>query len=319
MNAKDARVLIFGSKGQLGSDLKRSFSGAGSILAYSREDMDVTDASAVHKCISEFRPNIILNATAYTAVDRAESERELAMAINGEAPGVLAEEARRQNSLFIHYSTDYVFDGTKTSPYVEEDEPNPLNIYGKTKLAGERAVQKVGGRYLIFRTSWVYGPHGNNFMLTMLRLGRQKRNLRVVDDQVGAPTTSRALAHATYSVVTQLARDQWNTPDIWAGLYHMTCGGKTTWCGFARAILAKAMGCKDTTVLAIRTEQYPTPARRPANSVLSNCKLTAKFRVSLPGWSDALDDALRVVGGYNSSSGGPAGSSDSNYRGHRTR
>jgi dTDP-4-dehydrorhamnose reductase len=250
------------------------------------------------------RPDVILNASAYTAVDRAESEPDVAMAINGHAPGFLAEEALRTNALFVHYSTDYVFDGTKSGAWVEEDEPSPLNVYGRTKLEGERAVQQVGGRYLIFRTSWVYGPHGNNFMLTMLRLGHERKQLRVVDDQVGAPTTSIALADATHLAIRRVLADELGGTEQWAGLYHMTCGGSTSWCGFAQAILTRAMGELAPEVVGIASEEYAVLANRPKNSVLSNERLLAKLGICLPKWELALEGALmnyesRLAAGTN--------------------
>ena len=183
------------------------------------------------------RPIIILNAAAYTAVDRAESERDLAFAINEQAPRILAEEALERNALLVHYSTDYVFDGSKPEPWVEADPPNPLNVYGASKLAGEQAVANIGGKYLIFRTSWVYGPHGNNFLLTMLRLARERDSLSIVDDQVGGPTTSIQLARATHAIVTGILAGRFGAAQDWAGLYHMTCGGSVSWFGFIPANL----------------------------------------------------------------------------------
>lgn len=292
MTPSEARVLILGSKGQLGTELQASFAGSREILAYDRDEIDVTDSAAVRALISDFRPVVVLNASAYTAVDRAESEPDKATEINADAPGLLAEEVRRIGALFVHYSTDYVFDGTKRSAYLEDDAPNPLNVYGRTKLAGERAVQKAGGRYLIFRTSWVYGLHGNNFMRTILRLGQEKKDLRVVDDQVGAPTTSVVLARASRSAVDQLITKEWDYPHQWAGLYHMTCGGKTTWCRFAQAILTTTMGEDAPVVTGICSDEYVTAAKRPKNSVLSNGKLLSRFGISLPDWSLALNSVL---------------------------
>src|ERR1035437_3323253 len=194
------RILIVGAAGQVGLELQRSFAGFGSIVAVDLESVDLADEGQTRTLVHRVQPNVILNAAAYTAVDRAESEPALATAINETAPRILAEEALPLNALLVHYSTDYVFNGEKEEPWVESDLPNPLNIYGVSKLAGEQAIQKVGGRYLIFRTSWVYGPHGNNFLLTMLRLGREREHLSIVDDQVGAPTTSIELANATRTI-----------------------------------------------------------------------------------------------------------------------
>jgi dTDP-4-dehydrorhamnose reductase len=212
------------------------------------------------------------------------------MTINGDAPRVLAEEAAKLDALLVHYSTDYVFDGSKKSPWVETDLTNPLNTYGRSKLAGELAIQEVGGRHLIFRTSWVYGPHGQNFLRTMLRLGREREQLKIVDDQFGAPTSSLTIADATRSVV-----DKATTKAPECGVYHLTCGGETTWCSFAHEIFAQhhhRTGEKIPTVIPIPSSEYPTPAIRPANSVLSNEKLQSAFGVALPDWRSALVEVM---------------------------
>lgn len=284
------RFLILGAHGQLGIELQSAFHDAGHVTACGRSICDLGDPLSIRAVIREARPDIILNAAAYTAVDRAESEAEIAMQVNGDAPGMLAEEAMRYDALLIHYSTDYVFDGSKFGPWVEEDPVFPLNIYGATKLAGERNIQQAGGRFLIFRTSWVFSPHGNNFLRTMLRLGQEREHLRVVNDQKGAPTSAAALATAT--------RQVFDTPadQIKSGIYHMTCAGQTTWCGFAQAIFARAQAEKPwATVTGIPTSEYPTPATRPVNSVLSNKKLYAAFSIELPAWEYALDDTLRSL------------------------
>ena len=239
--------------------------------------------------------NVILNAAAYTAVDRAESEPDIAMAVNALASGTLAEEALRAGAILVHYSTDYVFDGSKADPWVETDVPNPLNVYGASKLAGEKAIQQVGGKYLIFRTSWVYGPRGQNFLLTMLRLGRERESLQIVDDQFGAPTSSIELADATHAIVSGVLTGQFGAPSNWAGLYHMTCGGSVSWCGFARAIFARTdslLHGKVPTVMPIASAEYVTPARRPRNSLLSNEKLHTRFGKQLALWEAALDTVL---------------------------
>ena len=230
------RILIVGAYGQVGRELQRSFADAGEIISRDRDTVDLAVPDQVRTMVRDAAPDIILNAAAYTAVDRAESEPEAAMAVNARASGILAEEALRAGALLVHYSTDYVFDGSKAGPWVETDRPNPLNVYGASKLAGEEAIQQVGGKYLIFRTSWVYGPHGQNFLLTMLRLGRERESLQIVDDQIGAPTTSIELADATRTIVSGVLAGQFGAPASWAGLYHMTCGGSVSWCGFARAI-----------------------------------------------------------------------------------
>lgn len=285
------RILIVGSEGQVGRELQRSFAGAGELLCFNRLNVDIADEKQVRAMVRTTQPDLILNAAAYTAVDRAESEADTAMAINATAPRILAEEAAQRDALLVHYSTDYVFDGTKREPWVESDSPNPLNVYGVTKLAGEQAVQQVGGKYLIMRTSWVYGPHGNNFLFTMLRLGKERDNLSIVDDQVGAPTTSIELADATRSMVDRTLSKQCGPAQQWAGLYHVTCAGSTSWFGFAGEIFAqtKALtGGRMPVLTPVTTPEYPTPAKRPLYSILSNAKLKETFGIELPGWKSAL-------------------------------
>jgi dTDP-4-dehydrorhamnose reductase len=297
-NASQLRILIVGSAGQLGVELQKSFAGVGSITAVDLPAVDITNAAQFRDFIRETNPHVILNAAAYTAVDRAESQPELAHAVNAEAPRIMAEECLRSKALLVHYSTDYVFDGSKTSPWVETDAPNPLSVYGDTKLAGEQAVESVGGNYLIFRTSWVYGSHGKNFLLTMLRLGQERDQLSIVDDQVGAPTTSSQLAGATHSIVSGILNGKFGDPASWAGLYHMTCSGSTSWYGFADAIFTRAselLGAKAPELTPILTSAYPTPAKRPHNSVLSNEKLQARFGVELASWESALDDVFEAL------------------------
>lgn len=292
------RILILGSTGQLGCELQDSFADEGELIAVHRDQADFTSPEQLRALVRDVAPSVILNAAAYTAVDRAESDPDIAMAVNGLAPGVLAEEALRINALLVHYSTDYVFDGSKTEPWLETDSPNPLNVYGKTKLAGEQAIQRIGGRYLIFRTSWVYGPHGNNFLLTMLRLGRERTELNIVDDQIGSPTTSFALADATSAVVHNVLSQPSRSPSEWAGIYHMSCSGSVTWCGFAQAIFARAQDLLDGKVPMVHpipSSQYPTPATRPRYSVLSNQKLFAHFGVRLASWESELVRVIRAV------------------------
>lgn len=286
------RILIVGNAGQLGRELERSFAGFGSVQGFDRETFDLADPDATRALVGRVDPHVILNAAAYTAVDRAESDLALAQAINATAPGVLAEEARRRNALLVHYSTDYVFNGSKSAPWVEDDIPDPLNAYGVSKLAGEKAVADSGAKFLTFRTSWVYGPHGNNFLFTMLRLGRERDKLSIVDDQIGGPTTSIELADATRTIVEGILVGRFGAASEWAGLYHMTCGGTTSWFSFAQAIFARAaerLGAKTPQLTPISTESYPTPARRPQNSVLSNAKLASRFGVKLANWETALD------------------------------
>lgn len=292
------RILITGSAGQLGYELQRSFADAGEVISHDRDTVDLTVPEQVRKMIRSVAPDVILNAAAYTAVDRAETDREAAHAANAVAPRTLAEEALRAGALLVHYSTDYVFDGSRQGPWTEEDSPKPLNEYGASKLAGEQAISQVGGRYLIFRTSWVYGPRGNNFLLTMLRLGRERDSLNIVDDQIGAPTTSIELADATRSIVSGIRAGKYGEAADWAGLYHMTCSGYVSWCGFAQAIFARSQSLLDgktPKVNPIDTSTYPTPAKRPRNSVLSNQKLNRRFDVKLAPWENALDDVLTTL------------------------
>ncbi len=292
-----ARVLILGASGQLGRELERSFAGFGDVTAVSRETVDLTRGEELRALVRRVEPDFILNAAAYTAVDRAESEPEVAFAVNADASRILAEEALARDALLVHYSTDYVFDGTKPEAWTEKDAPHPLNVYGASKLAGERAVQDVGGRALIFRTSWVYGPKGKNFLFTMLRLARERDRLTIVDDQVGAPTTSIELARATRAILDGVVGGSFGAPSEWTGLYHMSCAGAVTWFGFAQAIFARSveLGVKAPELKAITTEEYPTPAKRPGNSVLANAKLHERFGVRLALWETALDDVFKAL------------------------
>jgi dTDP-4-dehydrorhamnose reductase len=283
-------ILVTGGSGQLASALV-SAAGDRPLTCVGRPRFDFDRPQETMTLVREIAPTLIVNAAAYTAVDRAESEADTAMAINATAPRVLAEEAAQRNALLVHYSTDYVFDGTKREPWVESDSPNPLNVYGVTKLAGEQAVQQVGGKYLIMRTSWVYGPHGNNFLFTMLRLGKERDNLSIVDDQVGAPTTSIELADATRSMVDRTLSGQCGPAQQWAGLYHVTCAGSTSWFGFAGEIFAQTkalIGGRVPVLTPVTTPEYPTPAKRPLYSLLSNAKLKETFGIELPGWKAAL-------------------------------
>jgi dTDP-4-dehydrorhamnose reductase len=289
------RILIVGAAGQVGRELQRSFSDTGEVFANDRDTVDLAIPDQVRAMVRRTAPDVILNAAAYTAVDRAESEPHAAMAVNAKAPEILAEEAARLGALLVHYSTDYVFDGLKTGPWLETDTPNPLNVYGASKLAGEQAIQQVGGKFLIFRTSWVYGPRGTNFLLTMLRLGRERDHLNIVDDQIGAPTTSSELANATSTIVTGVLGGHLGSTADWAGIYHMTCGGSVSWCGFARAIFCRSramLGGRSPEVNPILTSEYPTAAKRPHNSLLSNDKLFARFGIKLSSWELALDRTM---------------------------
>jgi dTDP-4-dehydrorhamnose reductase len=279
------KILLLGRNGQVGWELERALAPLGEVKAFDRTGLDLADTPRLAAAVRALQPAVIVNAAAYTAVDKAESERDAAFAVNATGPRVLAEEVRRIGALLVHYSTDYVFDGAKGSPYVEDDTPNPINVYGASKLAGEEAIRKIGCRHLILRTSWVYGPRGKNFMLTMLRLARERPELRVVDDQVGAPTSSLEIARATATVLARAMR----SPEL-TGLYHLAASGETSWCGFARAIFAQARIA--TPVQPIPTEEYPTPARRPKNSRLDCSRLRDTFGVALVPWEEALAEAL---------------------------
>lgn len=282
------RLLLTGSSGQVGSALLQTLPALGEVIARSRPTLDLANPDSIRRTLREAKPEVIVNAAAYTAVDQAEREEALAKAVNAEAVAILAEEAARRGALLVHFSTDYVFDGEKPSPYIESDPTNPLNAYGRSKLAGEQAIQRSGCRHLVFRTSWVYSNTGKNFLLAMLRLARERKELRVVDDQHGAPTSSRALADAVPAAITAVSRD----PSL-AGLYHMTAQGSTTWCGFARAIFREAGLSVATT--AISSKEFAAPARRPRNSVLDNTKLEKSFGIRLPSWEAGLSDLLARV------------------------
>jgi dTDP-4-dehydrorhamnose reductase len=300
-----SRILLTGKNGQVGFELQRRLAGLGQVIAVGRDEMDLSDPDAIRRAVRGAKPDLIVNAAAYTAVDQAESEPELALAINGVAPGILAEEAKRAGAALIHYSTDYVFDGSKAAPYTEEDEPGPINVYGRTKLAGERAIQAVEVPHLILRSSWIYGARGKNFLLTILRLAKESKELSIVDDQVGAPTWSRALAAATGAILVHLGFGQPAFRDACAGkrgVYNLTAGGQTSWHGFAAAILANAASARPgQSALAldrvpvlkpIPTEQYPLPAARPRNSVLSHAKLQRAFGLAMPDWKSSLADCM---------------------------
>ena len=304
-----SRILITGSSGQVGFELQRSLAGLAELIAVDVERMNLTDPIAIRRVMREIAPDLIINTAAYTAVDLAESQPELAMAVNGIAPGIIAEEARRLGATLIHYSTDYVFDGTKAGPYTEEDEPRPMSVYGRTKLAGDQAIEAVDVPYLILRTSWVYGARGKNFLLTILRLARERDELKIVDDQIGAPTWSRAIARATADILKRLGYGQ---PGFHAacaerrGVYNFTAAGQISWHGFAAAILENAKNLRPIDVAlalervpalkAIPSERYPTPAQRPRNSVLAHDKLERVFGVALADWRASLDECMRNGG-----------------------
>ncbi|MDN2707975.1 dTDP-4-dehydrorhamnose reductase [Janthinobacterium sp. SUN118] len=284
-----SRILISGKTGQVGYELERSLQGLGEVITLDRQQMDLADLDQVRDAIRRIQPTLIVNAAAYTAVDQAESEPALALRVNGEAPGVMAAEAGRLGAALIHYSTDYVFDGSKAGPYTETDPACPINVYGSSKLAGEIAIQATGIPHLILRTSWVYGTHGKNFLLTMRRLAQEREELAIVSDQHGAPTWSRTIADTTARIVAQslAAADQHSWWDARSGLYHLTAQGTTTWFGFAEAIMAHPSVIKKPRLRAILAQDYAAPAKRPANSQLSSQRLLDTF-CGLPQWQDAL-------------------------------
>lgn len=273
------KVLITGVNGQVGWELQSEFRSTDcQLFAFDRTQLDLASPDAIRKVIRDRQPDLILNAAAYTAVDLAEKEQELAMAINGHAPGVMAEEAKRCGAILVHYSTDYVFDGTSPVPYKEIDAPHPLNVYGKSKLFGEQAIQAIGCNHYIFRTSWVYGSRGKNFFLTMLKLGAERDQLKIVQDQIGAPTWCYTIAKATKDIL-KARHDAW-------GLYNLTNSGKTSWLGFAESIFKHTPFSPK--LIGIPATEYPTPAKRPQNSQLCPLKLQKTFNLFLPNWEEAL-------------------------------
>lgn len=289
------RILLLGKNGQVGWELLQTLSGSGEVTALGRDDLDLSIPDQIRRRVQEIKPDLIVNGAAYTAVDKAEQEPELAMSINGIAPGILAEEAKKIGAALVHYSTDYVFNGNKKSPYTEDDAPSPVSVYGKTKLAGDMAIQAVGVPHLIFRTGWVYGLRGKNFLLTMQRLAQEGKDIRVVDDQIGAPTWCRVIAESTAQIISQLFQGTpaQGTAGIreYSGVYNMTCSGQTSWHGFAKAILDQA-GLSPSSLTAIPTTEYPTPAARPRYSVLSNARREKIFQSLSPAWEDSLKICL---------------------------
>ena len=289
------KILLTGKQGQVGWELQRTLLPLGQVIAVDVSDLDLTQPDAIRNMVQAVRPDVIVNPAAYTAVDKAELEPDLAMAINGIAPGILAEEARKLGALLVHYSTEYIFDGRKPGAYTEEDAPKPLNVYGKSKLAGERAIRTSGCNHLILRTSWVYGARGSNFLLTMLRLAKERPELRVVNDQIGAPTWCRALAETTALMLGQLFAPHAAADAVLnaSGTYHVTSSGSVSWHGFASEILQLANTNPMPQVVPIPSAEYPSPAQRPANSVMSCDKLLNTFGLSAGDWRDNLQLCLQ--------------------------
>ncbi len=299
-------ILLTGKTGQLGSELNRLLPKLGEVIAPDRKELDLLDPEKIRQIMRDAKPQLIVNAAAYTAVDAAETDQANALAVNAEVPRLLAVEAKKIGAVVVHFSTDYIFDGSKKAPYVETDPPNPLNAYGRTKLAGEQAIRDSGAAHLIFRTSWVYATHGRNFLLTILRLATEREELKIVHDQVGAPTCAFDLAEATTRMLAGIiagTKRQFHIPEV-SGIYHMTAAGQTTWYEFAKAILEEARRAPQdlpwlasTTkgrpliarrVVPISTEEFRSPTRRPAYSVLSNACLMQTFGVTLPDWRTQL-------------------------------
>ncbi len=298
------RILLTGKNGQVGAELVELLPHLGEVAAFGRHELDLLKPDQIRRAIRDVRPSIIVNAAAYTLVDQAETDKEQARIINADAPALMAEEAKKIGAALVHYSTDYVFDGSKNRPYDETDQPCPINVYGKTKLAGEEAIQAVGLPHLIFRTAWVYGIRGRNFLLTILRLATEREEMKVVRDQFGAPTWSHEIAKGTERVLLQLSQQGPDAISTFSGVYHMTSAGKTSWFEFAKAILEEASQVapgiswfKAVTegqplitshVHGITTAECPTRARRPAYSVLSNVRLKQAFALELSDWSCQL-------------------------------
>lgn len=283
------KILVTGCHGQVGHALTQHLLGLGEIHALGREQLNLSRPDAIRTVMQSLQPQLVINAAAYTAVDQAESEEALALQINAEAPGILAEEAKKIGASLIHYSTDYVFDGSKQGAWTEDDMVSPLSAYGRSKLAGEQAIAAVGGAHLILRTSWVYGLLGKNFLLTMLRLAQTRESLSIVDDQIGAPTWSHTIAEATARIVRHFPRTEHIAEH--SGIYHLCATGHTSWYGFAQAIFSHPAVQQRPALQAITTAQYPTPARRPANSVMQTEKYQQSFG-KLPSWQEALHQCL---------------------------
>lgn len=295
------KILLTGVNGQVGHALRPKLI-QHEVIALSREQLDLTKIDEIRRVVREIKPDLIINPAAYTAVDKAESESELAYAINAIAPQVLAEEAARLNAALIHFSTDYVYDGTKVTPYLEDDATNPLSVYGKSKLAGEEAIRGVGLPHLILRTCWVYGAYGKNFLKTILHLAAEQDNLRIVADQYGAPTSSESIADG----VVQLVNGWKSELENQTGIYHFTNTGSTSWHGFSCEIVNQynrlatsrnwpALKANIDNIVAITTADYPTLAARPANSSVDNAKLKRMFNVELPNWQQGLQQVMQTI------------------------
>lgn len=296
------RIVLLGGNGQLGWELARSLQALGELVVWDRGDADLSEPFTLAEPLAALAPDVVINAAAYTAVDRAEQEPELAMVVNGVAPGLLADAARRAGALFVHYSTDYVFDGSGSSPRNEHDTASPINAYGRSKLAGEHAVAAAGGDWLILRTSWIYAARGQNFVRTMLRLGSEHETLRVVDDQVGAPTSARFLADATALIVRQALAER-RCEGFASEVLHLSASGETSWHAFAAAIFEswrareRHAGLKVRELVAIRSAEYRTLAARPLNSRLDCSRVSLRFGLHRPHWRVGLGLVLAELAG----------------------
>lgn len=290
MGVKHPNIFLTGRNGQVGWELHRELSSLGRVFAFDHRDLDISQPDCVAKKLREISPEIIVNAAAYTAVDKAEEEPELARAVNGIAPGVIAEEAAHYGAIFIHYSTDYVFDGLKEGPYHEKDSPHPLNVYGITKLEGEKNALASGGKCFILRTSWVYGARGNNFLRTIIRLAKEKDEIRVVSDQQGVPNWCGDIAKATSQMIQKMMSEEGNSS---SGIYHIASQGEASWFDFAKRI-AEQRGFS-TKITPTLTRNYPSRASRPSNSRLDSHKIRETFGIELPYWADSLTDVIKTV------------------------
>lgn len=293
------KILVTGKNGQVGFELQRALAPLGEIVAVDHAECDLADAAAVRELVRRIAPGVIVNPAAYTAVDKAESDHATAFAVNGQAPGVLGEEAARLGALVVHYSTDYVFNGSKQGAYVETDQPDPRSVYGSTKLAGERALAAAHARHLILRTSWVVGAHGGNFAKTMLRLAAERDQLSVVADQFGAPTSAALLADLTAQLIRQYQRE--GAAAFPYGTFHVSASGETNWCEYARFVIGEALAAGKVlkagpdAVMPLATPQYPTPARRPANSRLDTSLFRSTFGLRLPPWQEGVRHVLQQI------------------------
>lgn len=292
------RILLTGVNGQVGFELQRALAPLGEVIALNRQQMDLANPENIIAALNKYQPTIIVNPAAYTAVDKAETDIEQAMAINAHAPKVMAQWAAQHQALLVHYSTDYVFDGTKKDAYVEDDIPNPQSVYGQSKFFGEQVIVKSGAKYLIFRTSWVFGVHGNNFLKTILRLAKERDSLNIVADQYGAPTSAALIAHISANIL----KGYCSSSSAFAyGTFHLCANGETTWYDYARFVVQEAqkkpfdLTLRPENIEPIPSRAYPTPATRPTNSRLNCDKLAQTFALSLPDWQQGVTDVIKQL------------------------